>query len=328
MSLTYEQHATLSRHYDDLRMLNLIEQNRRYREIVKEIPKIAELDAYIASEATRLCVESLTGNDTDTSQIHQIVQTIKEEKLALLSQYGYPKDYLEPIYHCQNCKDSGIQANGKVCDCFRRLTVDYFYSDQKRKEQANIENFSTFRTDLYNDTVVYPELGNITARENIERIFNRFKRYVENFDIEKKNALIYGVAGVGKTFLINCIYEQLTAKAYPVLFLTAYELFLELQKIQFNKDSDASKSNLRLDTLVDCDLLIIDDLGSELSNSFTLSQLFYIINERQLRKKATIISTNYSFDDLQPHYGERIFSRIVKDYEFYQIVGEDLRLRL
>ena len=158
-------------------------------------------------------------------------------------------------------------------------------------------------------------------------ILNKAKNFVKEFDTKKGNLLLYGNTGVGKTFLINCIYKELTESAHSVIYLTAYEFFSELEKITFNRSVLAEEASQRMDSLLECELLVIDDLGSELSNSFTTSQLFHIVNERHLKNRSIIISTNLSIADLKEQYGERIFSRLVSNFEFLKIQGEDIRLK-
>lgn len=150
--------------------------------------------------------------------------------------------------------------------------------------------------------------------------------FIRNFDEEYDNLIFYGPTGVGKTFLTHCIAKQLLDTSHTVLYLTSLQLFDILEKNKFNKE-DASTSNEQISYIINSDLLIIDDLGTELVNSFTSSQLFYFIEERHMHRRSTIISTNLSFQELRDRYSERIFSRFTGYYNFYMIIGDDIRIR-
>jgi DNA replication protein DnaC len=136
-----------------------------------------------------------------------------------------------------------------------------------------------------------------------------------------------GNTGVGKTFLANCIAKELLDRGYTVIYLTAFRLFDILEKNKFGRDEEtAYTASNQFEYILDCDLLIIDDLGTELNNSFTSSQLYLIINERLLKQKSTIISTNLSYDNINANYGERVYSRLISKYSIRRIIGEDIRL--
>jgi DNA replication protein DnaC len=161
----------------------------------------------------------------------------------------------------------------------------------------------------------------------MQKVVAGCKNFINHFKKNHDNLLLLGNTGVGKTFLANCIAKELLDRGYTVIYLTAFRLFDILEKHKFSKDEDSSyEAANQFDYILDCDLLIIDDLGTELNNSFTNSQLYLIINERLLRQKSTVISTNLSLPNINTTYGERIFSRIVSSYGVHRIIGEDIRL--
>lgn len=326
MALTNEQYSALKRHYDDLQMRNAHVQNQRYREVIRKIPEISVINQNLASSATKLCIEGLSGKEDSPKEMRKIAQASKKRRQQLLTDSGFPADYLDPVYTCPACRDTGRLQNGQHCECFQKYSVQLFYKDRSQKNQTEKENFETFRTDYYDDKEA-DALTGLTPFENIQVILDKSKSFVKEFDTNKGNLLLYGNTGVGKTFLINCIYKELTESAHSVIYLTAYELFSELEKIKFNRSILAQEASQRMDSLLECELLIVDDLGSELGNSFTTSQLFHIINERHLKDRSIIISTNLSIADLKEQYGERIFSRMVSNFEFLKIQGEDIRLK-
>ena len=152
------------------------------------------------------------------------------------------------------------------------------------------------------------------------------QNFIQNFDQKFENILLYGNSGAGKTFLSNCIAKELIESAHTVIYLTAFELFDILEKHKFSKTKEDTIEE-QFEGILDCDLLIIDDLGTELANSFTNSQLYTCLNERLLSEKSTIISTNLSLDDLSEQYSERIFSRIVSSYTILKLFGTDIRIK-
>jgi DNA replication protein DnaC len=187
------------------------------------------------------------------------------------------------------------------------------------------ENFDTFDMNFYS-TQKDRRLG-ISPRENMQSIVTTCKDFIAQFDTHARNLLFYGDTGVGKTFLTNCIARELLDTSHTVIYLTAFHLVDILQTNTFGQDDlDDSGENM-FDYILDCDLLIIDDLGTELNNSFVTSQLFLCINERLISRKSTIISTNLSLDELQNEYSERIFSRLVSNYEIMLILGDDIRIK-
>lgn len=326
MALTNEQYSALKRHYDDLQMHNVYVQNQRYKEVIRKIPEISAINQNLASSATQLCIEGLSGREDSPQEMHKIAEATRKRRHQLLKDHGFPADYLDPVYSCPACRDTGRLDNGQHCECFQKYTVQLFYEDRSQKNQTEKENFGTFRTDLYDDCQK-DRITGLTPFENIQMILDKSKQFVKSFDTEKGNLLLYGNTGVGKTFLANCIYKELSEAAHSIIYLTAYELFSELEKIKFDRSINAEEASQRMDSLLDCELLILDDLGSELGNSFTTSQLFHIINERHLKNRSIIISTNLSISDLKEQYGERIFSRLVSNFEFLKIQGEDIRLK-
>lgn len=187
------------------------------------------------------------------------------------------------------------------------------------------ENFDTFDIRYYSDTK-NRSLG-VSPRENIQAVLSTCHDFIDHFDEQSRNLLFYGDTGVGKTFLTNCIARELLDASHTVIYLTAFHLVDILQNNTFgNDDMDDTDENM-FHYILDCDLLIIDDLGTELNNAFITSQLFLCINERLLARKSTIISTNLSLDELQNEYSERIFSRLVSNYEIMLILGDDIRIK-
>lgn len=322
MSLLPHQYDEIMRHYDRIRLQNRDTQQQRLLEIYGQIPAYKALDEEIASVSIAAGKSRLLGDSKALLQLHGKISSLTEDKKRLLHSYGYSPDYLEPIYNCSRCQDTGYIGNDK-CQCLKQAIVDYIYSQSAIRDILERENFSTFSYDYYSSR---PEKDRPSPRANMEAVVNLCKNFIQNFDcIDKNNLLFLGNAGVGKTFLSHCIAYELINQGHTVLYLTAFQLFDLLKQHAFQKEG--SEPETSMEHLLGCDLLIIDDLGTELNNSFISSQLFLCMNERLLRKKATIISTNLSLRQISQSYSERILSRIMERYQILNIYGEDIRLK-
>ncbi len=323
MALRNYQYNTILREYDNRRLQSKYELDRRKEEVYKAIPVLSEIDAKMVEDSIKSAKLSLTGDTEALRHLEERNQLRSKEKQQLLESHGYPKDYLQPKYICNACQDTGYVENSK-CHCFKQAIVDLLYSQSNVRDAIKVENFSTFTYKYYSDHYI-EETTNLTPYENMIRVVKKAKRFIEEFDEKYENLLIYGNTGVGKTFLSNCIAKELLDKAHTVIYLTSFQLFEILEKYKFNHEDDYENIRNQFDYILDCDLLIIDDIGTELSNSFINSQLYQCINERHLKQKSTIISTNLSFEQLKSNYSERIFSRITSNYILLKIVGEDIR---
>ncbi|MBR3041857.1 MAG: ATP-binding protein, partial [Eubacterium sp.] len=237
---------------------------------------------------------------------------------------GYDEDYLEPIYSCPLCKDEGY-SDGHVCSCAKKIRIQELYKRSNLNAVFKKENFSTFSLDVYSKEPFKDQP--LTPYQNASNILKRAHNYVKNFDSEHGNILIYGSTGLGKTFISNCIAKELLDSAHSVLYLSANELFEQvLSRYIMTRDNSTALKSI-YEYLYNSDLLIIDDLGTEVLSSFVRSQLFEILNKRMLTEKATIITTNLDLATLQDRYSERIMSRIAKDYVLFPLYGEDIRYR-
>lgn len=323
MALRNYQHNTILREYDNRRLQSKYELDRRKEEVYKAIPVLSEIDAKMVEDSIQSAKLSLTGDIDALRSLEERNQLRSKEKQQLLELHGYPKDYLQPKYICNACQDTGFVGNNK-CHCFKQAVVDLLYSQSNVRDAIKVENFSTFTYKYYSDHYI-EETTNLTPFENMKRVVKKAKRFIEEFDEKYENLLIYGNTGVGKTFLSNCIAKELLDKAHTVIYLTSFQLFEILEKYKFHHEDDYENIRNQFGYILDCDLLIIDDIGTELSNSFINSQLYQCINERHLKQKSTVISTNLSFEQLKSNYSERIFSRITSNYILLKIVGEDIR---
>lgn len=324
MALKNFQFNKILREYDSRQLDNRHALELRTEEVYEKIPELKEIDEKIVSNSMFHAKLILTGTDSDLEVLRESNMDLSMRKVELLCENGYSADYLKPMYHCPDCKDTGF-INNEKCHCFKQAIVDYVYSQSNIKNAISKENFETFSFNYYSKDYVEDSTG-LTPYDNALKVVTSCKNFIKNFDQNYSNMLLYGNTGVGKTFLCNCIAKELLDSAHTVIYLTAFQLFDILEKNKFRRDDDYQAEN-QFDYILDCDLLIIDDLGTELNNSFITSQLYLCINERHLRQKSTIISTNLSWNDLNTNYSERIFSRITSNYLLLKIVGDDIRIK-
>lgn len=328
MALKNYQYDKLLREYDTRRMQAKYELDRRTDEVYKKIPKIKEIDEQIVVGSVNRARLALRGNDSALTDLDETNRRLSHEKAELLVANGFTPDYLELWYDCPDCHDTGFIGSEK-CHCFRQALSSLIYDESNMRGLIEKENFGSFRFDLYDssESARDPLLG-LTPFENISRVVKIARDFVNNFNNEYRNLLIMGSTGVGKTFLSNCIAKELLDGAVSVLYLTAFQFYGVLEKNKFKSGEYIENTPYQVEYIFDCDLLILDDLGTELINSFTVSQLYACINERHLRKKSTVISTNLTIDHLEAAYGERIVSRLIQNYSLLKLTGDDIRLKL
>lgn len=323
MKLNNSQYDTIMRMYDAKQSHARAVLNSRYEEISVRIPEYDELRKETASIAAEAARAAIRGDMSKRDKLSKKLDSINEEKHILLTSAGYPQDYLDLHYDCPLCKDTGF-VNGSKCRCFKQAAIDLLYNQSNIKKILLLENFSNFNYDWYSEDYIDPVSG-ISALENIVNVTKNVNSFLSDFP-SGDNLLFYGDTGVGKTFLTHCIAGELLGKGYSVLYLSAIDLFDLFSKYAFDNDSEADYRDV-FSQILDCELLIIDDLGTELVNSFTNSRLFYCINERILAGLSTIISTNLSLEELMNTYSERIFSRLTMSYQIFKIFGDDIRLK-
>lgn len=324
MALTNSQYDSIMRIYEQRRIQNHTKLIKRQEEIHQKLPAYVMLEEEIITLSIQEAKKQLLMDDNTFSETKEAIHSLIKDKENLLTSNGYPKNYLEEIYHCRDCKDSGY-INGKKCHCFRQAELNLLYESSNLQSILEKENFDAFDLDYYNKEYKDPNTGN-NAYSIAMRAYDTCVQFTTNFDIKFENLLLYGDVGVGKTFLTHCVAKALLDTGHSVIYFTGHELFDTLAQQKFHSHEQNAIPEA-YNHILDCDLLIIDDLGTELSNSFSTSQLFLCINERFLRKKSTMISTNLSLGNISETYSERIFSRLYGNYKLIKLIGEDIRMK-
>ena len=322
MGLNNSQYDAIMRQYSKKQLASRHAMEEHRKEAYEKIPALSWIDQQVSAESLAYARRLLENPSTDTQELKELLKQYAKERSLLLQENGFPADYLEMQYSCPDCQDTGY-ISGKKCHCFRQAAIDLFYTQSGIREILEAENFGTFSYEYYPKDLIHPVTGR-NAREMMQETVAACLRYIDEFDLAFSNLFFYGGTGLGKTFLSHCIAKELIERAHSVIYYSAFELFDMVAQNSFGRTDP--KDNMK-DYIFDCDLLIIDDLGTELTNSFVSSQLFLILNERLQRKKSTIISTNLPLGTFAETYSERVFSRITSNFQLFQLFGNDIRIQ-
>lgn len=315
MALTKAQYDSIIREYENRQTQNFHELSRRKEQIYNAIPQYKQLEDEIASTSVARAKALIDGEEYNAEEYRKQIADVNKRKEHLLKEHGYPADYLEPGYTCTGCHDTGY-INGEKCHCFRQMEITLLYEQSNIQQMIAKENFSTLSYQYY-------EGEDLTRFQNA---VNVSKNFVSGFKSEYHNLLFYGSVGTGKSFLSGCIAKELLSQGYSVIYFSANSLFESLAQYTYDTKLKEALYNFYKD-LYNCDLVIIDDLGTEVTNAFVTSQLFSLLNERHLRQKSTIISTNLNLVEVKERYSERIFSRISSNYSICKLTGVDIRIQ-
>ncbi len=318
MALSNEQYSKMMRDYDARRFQAMRDMEIRRETVYGRFPKLRDLQQRIAENAAARARAGITGNPASLPELDRESAALREEKDRLLREYRIPDGYLEPHYSCPDCRDTGYIGSEK-CHCFRRAISELLYDQSGLRAVLSRENFSTLSMEYYDQDLV---IGSKNLYDYMQEKVAFCRRFAENYDLSPQSILFYGPTGTGKTFLSNCIAKELLDSCHSVLYFSAIDLFNLFSRNRYGQDPDPVDRSV-----LSCDLLIIDDLGTESVNSFTVSKLFYCINERLNREKGTVISTNLDPAHLRELYSERIYSRIVSGYTLLRLDGQDIRIR-
>lgn len=318
--------------YEQKRRRAEMELEKRKTELYIKFPEIEAIDDKINQIAINK-TKAILNNKKNIEQLNLEISDLKEKKKQFLKNKNINDDFFEPKYDCKICKDTGYVRNEEktiMCNCLKQKLLDLSYSISNLSDIKK-ENFENFNINLFSDEINLNKYKiKCSPRTNIKNIKIACEKFIENFDnLDEKNLLFVGNTGLGKTYMTNCIANEILKKGKTVLYQTAPVLLETIIDNKFNKYKNQNSDEFYKNVL-NVDLLIIDDLGTENINSMTVSELFTIINTRILnlnnKSTKTIISTNLSIEQIFKMYEERIGSRIAGYYNIYQFIGDDLRL--
>lgn len=319
MPLSKSQYDSIIKTYDKIRDRNRQISEERLALIYQSLPDFRSLDESVAALSVSVTAAVIDGEQGALNRLHNSLKEIALQKKQLLATAGYPADFLDPIYDCPDCQDTGFlpakQGLRKKCHCFRNREIEILYDQSNIREMIATENFSTLSFDYYEGE----------DRKRFERAVEICHNFVRNFKKDYQNIFLYGTVGTGKSFLSGCVANELLREGHSVIYFSSSQLFDTLARYSFDRNAKESLQHF-YDDLYHCDLIIIDDLGTELTNAFVATQLFSCLNERQLRKKSTIISSNLGLESLRDLYSDRVFSRITSNYQLCKLSGPDVRM--
>lgn len=305
------------------------EAARKKKEIYRDFPDLAAAEERIYGLNLQLAKARLTGERKEEyAALQEKLEEEKAKKTRLMEEAGLSEANFAPPYSCGRCEDTGyVEEEGRwvKCTCLQNALMQELYRDSGILTRLKKENFGSFRPELFDEEE--DEKYGLSPRENILEIRQESLDWIGDFhNPGRKNLIFYGRPGTGKTFLCTCIAKELIDRGKTVFYQSSSELFALLSDLVFSKE-ESERRDLRQahELLLQADLLIIDDLGSELTNSFVIQMLFTILNQRLLNGKKMILSTNLSPAELHERYGERIASRLVMSFNYYCFFGKDLR---
>ena len=286
----------------------------------KKIPQIKELRRQIGEQGAKLSTVLLDSGNAKQAVKNISIKTIeiKHKIKQLLVSNGFDEHFLDPVYSCKKCNDSGI-FEGKRCSCFMNDVRNFQCDDLNKSSGMSLCSFDTFDISLYPDKTM--DGNKDTIRRSMERVFSYCVKYVRDFHLPCNGILMIGATGLGKTHLSLAIGNEVIKKGYSVIYGSVPDLFRKVEKEHFNKEEETDTAQI----LQDCDLLILDDLGAEFDSKFNQSFLYNLINTRMNKGKPTIINTNSTLSELMERYGERIFSRL-STMERLPFYGNDIRI--
>ena len=328
--MAYEQNVLrrAAERLEDQRRRREEAQNARRREIYAAIPRVAEIDRQLRRTIVDIIAASLRqGNDPVPAigAVRDKNLDLQAERAELLVAHGYPADALDDKPACPRCSDTGWRG-AVMCDCLKNLCAQEQIKELSKLLDLGEQSFDTFSLDVYSPS---PWRGSgISPRENMEMVYEICLNYAQKFGrFYFNNLFLSGAPGLGKTFLSACIARTVSENGFSVVYDTAVNIFSRFEDRKFSRDAeDTREARDETRRYLSCDLLILDDLGSEMTTPFVQSALYTLINSRLTADRRTVISSNLSMEDVRRRYAPQIASRLEGEYRVLPFFGEDIRL--
>lgn len=314
----------------------LEEERRQRREKAERLrsqayerqPKIRQLDRKLQATMAQLVAATLRQGGDPVRAVQEVREKnldLQQERAVLLGSLGLPPDALDDKPACPLCGDTGWRG-AQMCQCLKKLCAREQIQELSKLLDLGEQSFDTFRLDYYSETP-YPGKGT-SPRKNMELTYDVCLNYARKFEsCLFRNLLMSGAPGLGKTFLSACIARAVSEHGYSVVYDTAGNIFAQFEAKKFLRDSaDGQDARDETRRYLNCDLLIVDDLGSELTTQFTQSALYELINTRLVAERHTVISTNLSLEEIARRYNPQIASRIEGEYHVLHFFGDDIRM--
>ena len=314
MALTNTQYNSIMREYEERQTKNRHLLEERTARVYRQVDGYRALCDCVASLSVSEGKKLLEGDTNAIENLKSSIASLSLRKEQLLVRAGYPADYLSPLYDCPDCRDTGY-IEGQKCHCFKQAVIRLLYEQSGIQDMLEKENFEVLSYDYYQ--------GEDLVR--FQKAVIECRNFIKSFDTDYQNLFFYGTVGTGKSFLSGCVAKELIESGHSVIYFSAAGLFELLSRNLFDYKSREDSAGLHED-LYGCDLLIIDDLGTEYTKNIAPSVLFSLLNGRHLNKKSTVISTNLSLEDIRNRYSDRVFSRITNQYHICKFTGIDIRM--
>ena len=302
--------------------------DRRVQQIYLRLPRLQEIDRELRGTAGRIVMAALESDGDPGPAMRELERQnleLQRERAELLVASGYAYDELDEKAACSFCQDRGYLSDGSMCRCLKGYYTREQNSRLSKLLDLGNQSFDTFSLDWYSDQV-WPEYG-LSPLRNMEMVLEICGNYAHKFGPRSGNLLFTGAPGLGKTFLSACIARQVSERAYSVVYDTAAHVFQQFESGKFGRDNPYEEDPDReIDRYLNCDLLIMDDLGTEMTTSFVQAAFYRIVNDRMMSGKKTILSTNLTVQDIARRYGEAVASRIRGEYQILPFFGEDIRI--
>ena len=294
-------------------------------ELHGKLPIVSDIDEVLASTGLRVYEAALNGGavDKEIARMQSENRDLRRRRAEILEEAGFPADYSDVKYECEICSDTGY-IGIKPCECFKRALVKEAFASAGLGSVLTDQTFDNFDLSLYSDI---KDSRGISPRTVMQYIFVELKKYAEGFKTAPKhdNLFFFGATGLGKTHLSTAIAKKVIEDGMSVVYDTAQNIIRTFEAKRFS--SNTASAEIDTSKYFDCDLLIIDDLGAEFRNSFTVTVIYDLLNTRICTGKAMIISGNFdSSNSIEKMYDERISSRILGGFRSFRFIGDDIRL--
>ncbi|MBQ7316159.1 MAG: ATP-binding protein [Clostridia bacterium] len=317
MGYNQENYRRIRAEYENKYRIAREEADARREEVYLAIPELKETDREMGHMGLRIMRAAYSGEpEAAIAELKAQNLALREKRRGILLSHGYPGDYTEIRYECPLCADSGF-VDFKMCSCMKKKIIEAGYESSGMAELLRTQSFENFSLDFYKEDP--------SALRRMMQILSKMRQYAESFETEKaENLVLFGDTGLGKTHLSSAVARILLDRGFDVYYTGAVNMLSDFEYQRFG-NSMMGETGDSTSRYFSCDLLIIDDLGTEVSNQFTTSVLYNVINTRLNRKKATIISSNLTQADFRKRYWDRITSRVLGEYTVLPFLGTDVR---
>lgn len=325
MGYSKEIYDKVQKELYDIKMEAVDELNRKKDILYNRFPEAAEIEKQLSATAIKAARAVISGANSkdELLKLRQTTKNLRERLTQILKSVNLPENYLELNYRCKKCSDEGY-IDGIMCDCMKKMMKKEVYNELNKMSPLELSSFENFSLDFYSDT---PQPNSeLTPKKRMAKILEFCEKYASQFKKNSPSLLMTGSTGLGKTHLSLAIAKEVIEKGFGVIYGSAQNIISKVEKEKFRGYQNSSDETER--HYIDCDLLIIDDLGTEYLTSFSSAAIYNIVNSRIMMNKPTIISTNLSMKELEKNYSQRMVSRIIGNNIRLEFLGSDIRQKI